>query len=207
MAGPEAEGVNASRDEQSGGPERGERATTPILRGARVVLRPVVDTDIPALEAILREPEVARWWMRDTWDRVDEESSVVFSILADGAVVGCIEYAEETDPDYRHAGVDLFISTGRQGRGIGADALRTLIAYLLGDLGHHRVIIDPAVENERAIHVYEKLGFRRVGVMRRYERAVDGEWRDGLLMELLAEDFARTPADALGPPPAKGADA
>jgi aminoglycoside 6'-N-acetyltransferase len=163
----------------------------PILRGAQVVLRPVADTDVPALEAILREPAVSRWWMRDSWDRVDEEGSTVFAILLEGAVVGCIEYAEELDPDYRHAGIDLFVSGRSQGRGIGTDALRTLLTYLLDDLGHHRVIIDPAVENERAIHVYEKLGFRRVGVMRRYERGASGEWRDGLLMELLAEEFVR----------------
>ena len=49
----------------------------------------------------------------------------------------------------------------------------------------------PALENERAVHVYEKLGFRRVGVMRRYERGADGAWHDGLLTELLAEEFAR----------------
>lgn len=183
MAGPEA------RDTDKSSGDRGERPTTPILGGTQVVLRSVVDTDVPALEAILREPEVKRWWMRDTWDRVDEEGSTVFVILAAGAVVGCIEYAEETDPDYRHAGIDLFVSARAQGRGIGTDALRALIAYLLGDRGHHRVIIDPSVENERAIHVYEKLGFRRVGVMRRYERGADGQWRDGLLMELLAEDF------------------
>ena len=69
--------------------------------------------------------------------------------------------------------------------------MRAVLTYLIDDLGHHRVIIDPAVENERAIHVYEKLGFRRVGVMRRYERGADGEWHDGLLMELLAEELAR----------------
>jgi len=168
-----------------------DRAQTPILRGAQVVLRPVADTDVPALEAILREPEVKRWWMRDTWDRVDEEGSTVFAIIVDGAVVGCIEYAEETDPDYRHAGIDLFVATQSQGRGIGTDALRVVLIYLIDELEHHRVIIDPSVENERAIHVYEKLGFRQVGVMRRYERGADGEWRDGLLMELLAEDLAR----------------
>jgi aminoglycoside 6'-N-acetyltransferase len=163
----------------------------PILRGAQVVLRPVADTDVPALEAILREPDVLRWWMRDTWERVDEEGSTVFTILVDGAVVGCIEYAEETDPDYRHAGIDLFVATQSQGRGIGTDALRTVLSYLVDDLGHHRVIIDPSLENERAIHVYEGLGFRRVGVMRRYERGANGEWRDGLLMELLGEEFVR----------------
>jgi aminoglycoside 6'-N-acetyltransferase len=129
--------------------------------------------------------------MRDTWDRVDEEGSTVFTILAEGTIAGSIQYAEETDPDYRHAGVDLFVSARFQGRGIGTDALRAVLTYLVDDLGHHRVIIDPAVENARAIHVYEKLGFRRVGVMRRYERGSDGEWRDGLLMELLAEEFVR----------------
>ncbi len=163
----------------------------PILRGAQVVLRPVADTDVPALEAILREPEVLRWWMRDTWERVGEEGSTVFAIIVDGAVAGCIEYAEETDPDYRHAGIDLFVATRSQGRGIGTDALRTVLSYLIDDLGHHRVIIDPSVENERAVHVYEKLGFRRVGVMRRYERGADGAWHDGLLMELLAEELVR----------------
>jgi aminoglycoside 6'-N-acetyltransferase len=167
------------------------RAQTPVLRGVHVVLRPVADTDVPALEAILREPEVRRWWMRDTWDRVDEEGSTVFTILVEGAVVGCIEYAEETDPDYRHAGVDLFVSGSVQGRGIGTDALRTILTYLIEGLGHHRVIIDPAVENERAIHVYEKLGFRRVGAMRQYERGADGQWHDGLLMELLAGELVR----------------
>ena len=129
--------------------------------------------------------------MRDTWDRVDEEGCTVFTILAEGAVAGSIQYAEETDPGYRHAGVDLFVSAQFQGRGIGTDALRTVLTYLIDDLGHHRVIIDPAVENERAVHVYEKLGSRRVGTMRRYERGADGEWHDGLLMELLADEFVR----------------
>jgi aminoglycoside 6'-N-acetyltransferase len=45
------------------------------------------------------------------------------------------------------------------------------------------------VGNEAAIRAYEKAGFRRVGVMRRYERNPDGSgWRDGLLMELVAEE-------------------
>ena len=51
--------------------------------------------------------------------------------------------------------------------------------------------VDPAAANARAIHVYEKLGFRPVGVLRRYERATGGEWRDALFMELLADEFVR----------------
>ncbi|MDX6639590.1 MAG: hypothetical protein QOF12_601, partial [Solirubrobacteraceae bacterium] len=55
--------------------------------------------------------------------------------------------------------------------------------------GHHRITIDPALANARAIRCYEAVGFRPVGVTRRSERAPDGSWEDGLLMELLAEDL------------------
>jgi aminoglycoside 6'-N-acetyltransferase len=85
--------------------------------------------------------------------------------------------------------VDIFVGTAAQGRGVGPDAMRTLIAWLFGERGHHRLTVDPAAENARAIHVYEKLGFRRVGVLRRYERVEGDMWRDAIFMELLVDDF------------------
>jgi aminoglycoside 6'-N-acetyltransferase len=54
---------------------------------------------------------------------------------------------------------------------------------------HHRITIDPAAANERAIRCYAKVGFRPVGVMRQYERGTDGRFHDGLLMELLRDDL------------------
>jgi aminoglycoside 6'-N-acetyltransferase len=61
--------------------------------------------------------------------------------------------------------------------------------YLVEERGHHRLTIDPAVDNEIAIACYRRVGFRPVGIMRRYERTPDGDWRDGLLMELLVEQL------------------
>ena len=58
--------------------------------------------------------------------------------------------------------------------------------------GHHRLTIDPAAHNARAIKAYSRVGFKPVGVMRQYERGLDGAWHDGLLMDLLAEDFNAT---------------
>lgn len=58
------------------------------------------------------------------------------------------------------------------------------------DPGRHRVVMDPAADNIRAISLYSSLGFRPVGVMRRYERNPDGTDRhDGLLMDLLAGEL------------------
>jgi aminoglycoside 6'-N-acetyltransferase len=157
--------------------------TATVLHGGHVTLRPVSRADIPSLLAILDEPEVARWWRRDEWERIDDEKVATFTVVVDDEVAGCIQYGEEADPDYRSATVDIFISARLFGRGIGADALRTLIEHLVVDRGHHRLTVDPAAANARAIHVYEKLGFRRVGVLQRYERGEDGVWRDALLME------------------------
>ncbi|MEI6451112.1 MAG: GNAT family protein [Actinomycetes bacterium] len=164
----------------------------PVLRGRLVSLRPAAVVDGPALLAILDQPEVAEWWRRDEWERLDESDAVTFAIVLDGAVVGCIQYNEETDPDYFSAALDIFVSAPVHGRGVGGDAMRTLLAWLIDERGHHRLTVDPAAANARAIHVYEKLGFRPVGVLREYERVADGSWRDALLMELPAGDFVRT---------------
>jgi aminoglycoside 6'-N-acetyltransferase len=96
---------------------------------------------------------------------------------------------EETEPDYRHASIDIFLDPTSHGQGLGTDAVRTLVRHLLEDRGHHRITIDPAADNDAAIRCYSKVGFQPVGIMRQYERGPDGRWHDGLLMELLADDF------------------
>jgi aminoglycoside 6'-N-acetyltransferase len=172
-------------------PSAATRNEQPILHGRLVALRPAVAADAPVLLAILEQPDVAEWWRRDEWERLDESDAVTFTIVLDGAVVGCIQYDEETDPDYFSVAVDIFLSAAAHGRGVGSDAMRALLAWLIDARGHHRLTVDPAVVNARAIHVYEKLGFRPVGVLRQYERVAGGSWRDALLMELLAAEFVR----------------
>src|SRR5215208_6342340 len=107
------------------------------LRGTRVVLRPAGPHDLDRFRSILEEPSVARWWnppppegVAEAWleHEADDE---VFAIELDGRVVGSIQYAEETDADYRHAGVDIFLSTEAQGQGVGTDAIRTVARYLI----------------------------------------------------------------------------
>jgi aminoglycoside 6'-N-acetyltransferase len=165
------------------------------LRGHAVLLRPTTSQDVPALAAILKEPVVARWWPafdterveRDLVDDVPGERHYV--IEQDGRVVGFIQSYEEDDPEFRHAGIDLFLATDAQGQGLGPDAIRTLAGDLIDVRGHHRLTIDPAADNVAAIAAYRKVGFRPVGVMRAYQRIPDGTWIDALLMEMLADEL------------------
>jgi aminoglycoside 6'-N-acetyltransferase len=157
-----------------------------------VRLRPLEAADAPELRRILQTPEVWRWWgdvePDPDFPLADDDESVRLVIEVDGAVAGLVQYWEEPDPKYRHASVDLFVDPARHGRGIGTEAVRKVVDLLVRDRAHHRVVIDPAADNAAAIRCYEKVGFRRVGVLRRYERDVDGRgWHDGLLMELVIE--------------------
>lgn len=100
-----------------------------------------------------------------------------------------IQWYSEEEPDYRHAGIDLFLAPTVHGGGLGTDAVRTLARHLVDACGYHRLVIDPAADNTAAIRCYEKVGFRQVGIMRQYERGPDGTWHDGLLMDLLAAEL------------------
>jgi aminoglycoside 6'-N-acetyltransferase len=165
----------------------------PILAGALVTLRRLVDADRPRLVEILSDPEVRHWWGPEdpnvAADDMFDDDAVGFAIEVDGVMVGGIQYAEENEPGYRHAGIDVFLGSNGRGRGYGPDAVRTLARYLFEVRGHHRLTIDPAAANERAIRTYERVGFRPVGVMRQYERGHDGEFHDGLLMDMLREEL------------------
>ncbi len=159
------------------------------------MLRPLRAEDAPRL-AERADPGVARWWPDlDERELVrkakGKRDAAAFAVLHDGETIGLVQYHEELDPEYRHAGIDLFIGTPYQDRGLGTDAVRTIARHLVDDRGHHRLTIDPVAHNARAIRSYEKVGFRRVGVLREYQRDPDGTWRDGLLLDLLAGELDR----------------
>ncbi len=173
----------------------GFAASTPTGDHDRhLVLRTLVAADAAELRRIHLTPEVRRWWDEPAdefpWD---EPESTRYTLEFDGRIAGLIQYWEETEPKYRHATIDLFLDPSLHGRGLGSAAVTRVAQHLIEERGHHRITIDPAVDNVVAIRCYEKVGFKRVGVMRGYERDVDGDgWHDGLLMEMLSTDYVTT---------------
>lgn len=168
----------------------------PVLAGRRVRIRPGRPGDAGRLRAVLAEPSVSQWWgapdplsVIEDGLRGDDEG-ILLVIEIGGEVAGGIQYSAEDDPMYRHAGIDIYLGTRFQGQGAGTEAVALLARYLFSERGHHRITIDPAAGNERAIRSYAKVGFRPVGVMRQYERGPDGQFHDGLLMDLLREELA-----------------
>jgi len=179
----------AEDSEISGGRPR------PVLAGRLVRLRPGGPGDAERLRAILAEQSVSRWWGEPDplavleADMRGDDDTVLLVMEIGGQVAGGIQYVEEDTPMYRHAGIDIFLAGRFQGQGAGTEAIGLLARFLFEERGHHRITIDPAAANVQAIRSYTKVGFRPVGVMRQYERGGDGQFHDGLLMDLLREEL------------------
>jgi aminoglycoside 6'-N-acetyltransferase len=165
------------------------------LQGERVRLRPLEPGDVERLAEIGAEPEIARWWGEITREHLldkaeGRDDATGFAIEHEGEVIGLAQFSEPGEDEFKHANIDLFLTSSLHGQGLGRDAVRTLARWLIDERDHHRLTIDPALANEPAIRAYEAVGFKRVGVMRRYWRDPEGVWQDGLLMDLLAEELS-----------------
>jgi aminoglycoside 6'-N-acetyltransferase len=164
------------------------------LHGDRVTLRPLTEADLPGLLEIMLQPGVAEWWpgydmARLHADTLEDPNVTSLAIELGGDLVGLVMYTEQTDPYYKSAGIDIALDVTCVGQGLGSDTLRTVVRHLFDVRGHHRITIDPALTNERAIGAYQKVGFKPIGVGRNYERGPDGTFHDNLLMDMLSGEL------------------
>jgi len=88
-----------------------------------------------------------------------------FAILLDGAFAG-LALAPHLDVDAREGELGYVVSPGARGRGVALDALRTLTAWVVDDLGLLRVELRIDAENAGSKRVAERAGYRREGVLR-----------------------------------------
>jgi phosphinothricin acetyltransferase len=103
---------------------------------------------------------------------------------ADGQVIGYANWAPWRPKDgYRHTVEDsVYLTDGHQGRGLGAELLRTLIAGA-GDSGAHVMMACIESSNIRSVALHERLGFELVGTAREVGTKF-GRWLDLTMMRL-----------------------
>ena len=99
--------------------------------------------------------------------------------------------AEKGDDGLFMGRVELDILIGEKSmweKGYGSDALRAMINYAFKKQGAQRVFLTPRLINPRAIYVYEKVGFKKEGVLRHFEK-FEGKLIDTVMMSILKEEF------------------
>ena len=85
----------------------------------------------------------------------------------DETVIGAAGLCVCSNPRMRHVGsVGIFVHTDWQGRGVGTALMETLLDLADNWLMLLRVELEVYADNERAIALYEKMGFQREGLRR-----------------------------------------
>ena len=107
----------------------------------------------PRHEPYTVEDEIG--WVR----RKLAEKAVVFSMLErkTGAFIGSIELMDPADGE---AELGIAITAAKQDKGYGTEGIRRILEYGFRELGLRRITLHAYTFNTRAIHVYEKCGFR-----------------------------------------------
>lgn len=69
------------------------------------------------------------------------------------------------DPKHKRAGLGLIVLDKKErNKGVGSEAIRLCCEYMFGTLDLHQVFANILEDNSASIHLFEKLGFERVGI-------------------------------------------
>ncbi|GAA3922305.1 GNAT family N-acetyltransferase [Actinoplanes auranticolor] len=178
----------------------------PTIVGPRVVLRPFVPGDFPAVREALRDPEVVRLTGSRpiVWDaaaeerlrewygtRADQRDRLDLAVeeRATGGWVGEV-VLNEWDPQHGSCNFRTMFGPGGRDRGLGTEAVRLLVGYGFEQLGLHRITLEVYSFNPRARRAYEKVGFVVEEVRRDALRTPQG-WVDATVMAILADEWGQ----------------
>lgn len=170
------------------------------LQGERIYLRPHEMRDKEALFEGVQEPEGSRLTGTHatfTMEQIEayiernstDESRAGWVIcLPDDSLVGEV-VINQIDEDNRSANIRIALFDSKYfGQGYGSEAMRLAINYGFKTLNLHRISLGVYDFNPRAIHVYEKIGFKREGILRD-SLLWDGEYHDEYLMSILEDEW------------------
>jgi RimJ/RimL family protein N-acetyltransferase len=175
----------------------------PLLRGERVWLRPLEERDLPAYVAGINDSEVgglagykapmsleqARGWLEFVNEKSKKGEGFFFAVceLGDDRFVGTT-WLKEVDHWHSSGELAIYMDHEHIGAGYGTDAQRALLTFAFNAIGLNRVWLTAYASNSRAIRSYEKLGFKREGLMRQSWRGPGG-LEDSVLMAILADEW------------------
>jgi RimJ/RimL family protein N-acetyltransferase len=133
-------------------------------------------------------------------DLEDSADKVQFAIR-ERATDSLLGWAALQDISWTNRVADLSVYLGEAGnrrQGLGPEAISIVLRYGFDELNLHRIQLQVVSYNAAAIRAYEKLGFRKEGILREYGQR-DGERFDLLQYGILVDEFGRAspaqPAD------------
>ena len=173
----------------------------PVLRTARLVLRPPIASDIADRHALGRDPEIYRHLGADTrhlqpltedqakaWVENIASHPACWVIEYQGRAIGEILLDNFVSADKRAGLIIGILDPEALSKGLGTEAIKAIAEFSFDSLGIHKLSMRVLSFNVRAIRAYERVGFVREG-LERESALIGGIWHDDVIVGLLKRDF------------------
>ena len=154
-----------------------------MLRGHICSLRAVEPQDLELLCRWENDPSL--WTVSGTIEPISHYSIEQFIDDTAGETIGAIDLFD-FEPQHERAGVGILVyDPAQRGKGYGAEALALLEEYARTVLRLRQLWCNVLADNVPSLTLFERAGFRRVGVKKEWIRTPEGYKDEVLLQKLL----------------------
>lgn len=154
-------------------------------------LRPLEREDLHFVHQLDNNASIMRYWFEEPYEafvelcdlydkHIHDQSERRFIIDHDGVNVGLVELVE-IDHIHRRAEFQIIIDPTHQGHGYASTAAKLAMEYGFSVLNLYKLYLIVDQENEKAIHIYSKLGFEIEGILK-HEFFINGAYRNTIRM-------------------------
>lgn len=168
-----------------------------------LIIRPFKKTDIKAFHQLAKNQTAIRfihWGPLDYQQseqyiqraikllKVKQPRKFIFAVtLKDGTFIGTV-YLHVRNHIHRLAEISYLLDPAYWGKGLGSEAVQTILKWAFGQLKMHRIVARADRANTNSTNLLRRNHFNEEGVMRE-DFLFKGKWRDSVLYSLLEDEF------------------
>lgn len=169
-----------------------------VIENSTIQLRPLERKDLKFVHQLDNNANVMRYWFEEPYEafvelvdlydkHIHDQTERRFIIQSQAKPIGLVELME-INHIHRNAEFQIIIDPAYQGKGYASKATKLAMEYAFNILNLYKLYLLVDQENEKAIHIYSKLGFVKEGLLH-HEFFVNGEYRDVIRMCTFQDQF------------------
>lgn len=161
-------------------------------------LQPLEKEDLEFVYKMRTNPDVMDYWFEEPYTTLEKLTKtyeagqdsdlhrqfILYHLKEKIGYLGIFDI----DDRHRNAEFAIMIDPSRQGKGYATEASRLVVEYGFNQLNLHKLFLYVDTLNEKAIHIYQKVGFQIEGELKEHF-FVNGSYHNVLFMSMFQEDF------------------
>lgn len=173
-----------------------------FLKGRKVILRPVLESDVPSLMKWINDPRVRQFiqnvfpltegaereWVANLAKKSD--TNIVLIIEVDGKAIGNMGVHQINWKDRTATTGAIIGEVEYWGKGYGTDAKMVFLEYLFNTLNLHKVMSRVYAFNKRSLAYSLHSGYKIEGRLRK-QCFVNGRYHDEIILGVFKKDWLK----------------